>query len=443
MKERLQDLLNRKLWMSRSSELPLLRRFLLNTARVILLTAKRFVQNQCTVKASFLTFYTLFSIVPVIALIFGIGKGLGLTQLMTGKIRSMTSAYPEVGEKLITFANTMLDNTKGDLVAGIGVLLLLWSAIKLLSSLENILNGIWGIKSGRPLLRKITDYIAILVICPILLLSMASGMVFAANRAAGFVQALPLPEQAGTILRMANGLYPFLMLCIVFSFIFIVIPNTKVSLFAAIPAGVLTAVVFLTLQSVYIFAQYTTANLNAIYGSLAALPLFLIWLNLSWIVVLAGAQLTFAIQNVTEYEILPEDGMLSQQQRYIYSMEIMEMLCCSYIAEQGGVSEDKLSEDLKLPIRTVRKLLFDLANGKLVAEIAPDQTTGNHLYQPAIPVHAVTPARIIATLEDLGRYDSLIQPDNKYVIFLEKMRKQLADSDANKPLCSLNNGGEK
>ena len=143
------------------------------------------------------------------------------------------------------------------------------------------------------------------------------------------------------------------------------------------------------------------------------------------------------------HEILPEDGMLSQQQRYIYSMEIMEMLCCSYIAEQGGVSEDKLSEDLKLPIRTVRKLLFDLANGKLVAEIAPDQTTGNHLYQPAIPVNAVTPARIIATLEDLGRYDSLIPPDNKYVIFLEKMRKQLADSDANKPLCSLNNGGKK
>ncbi|MBR4664559.1 MAG: YihY/virulence factor BrkB family protein, partial [Lentisphaeria bacterium] len=143
---------NEKLWLTRSRDLPWWKRIPVNTVRVIILTARRFIQNQCTLKASALTFYTLFSIVPVLALIFGIAKGFGLEKMLEQKIHSVASDYPSMAEKIINFADTMLRNAKGGLVAGIGVLLLIWSAIKLMGSIEANLNEIWGVKQGRTLI---------------------------------------------------------------------------------------------------------------------------------------------------------------------------------------------------------------------------------------------------------------------------------------------------
>ena len=157
MKTGVTDFWNEKLWLMRSRDLPLGRRILLTAARVAVLTVRRFIQNQCTLKASALTFYTLFSIVPILALLFGIAKGLGLEHLLDERIREFTADYPAVGEKIIVFANSMLQSAKGGVVAGIGVLLLIWSAIKLLGSIEDNLNGIWGIRRGRTLIRKVTD----------------------------------------------------------------------------------------------------------------------------------------------------------------------------------------------------------------------------------------------------------------------------------------------
>ena len=136
MKNKILDFFNVKLWLVRSRDLPAGRRLLITTARVIVLTARRFIQNQCSLKASALTFYTLFSIVPVLALIFGIAKGLGLAKVLDERIRVITAEYPAVGEKIIGFADAMLQSAKGGLIAGIGVLLLIWSAIKLLGSIE-------------------------------------------------------------------------------------------------------------------------------------------------------------------------------------------------------------------------------------------------------------------------------------------------------------------
>ena len=276
------DYCNEKLWLTRSRDLPFWKRIPINTARVIILTLRRFIQNQCTLKASALTFYTLFAIVPILALIFGIAKGFGLEKMLAEKIHAIASDYPAVAEKIIHFSDTMLRNAKGGLVAGIGVLLLIWSAVKLMGSIEANLNEIWGVQQGRSLIRKITDYAAILIICPLLLLAAGSGVVFAAAKMDSLLTELPGGEHIGAMIRLGQGIFPLVITWLVFAFIYIAIPNTKVKWKSALTAGLAAAAAYTLLQQFYVFAQFTTSKFNAIYGSFAALPLFLTWLNLSW-----------------------------------------------------------------------------------------------------------------------------------------------------------------
>ena len=395
--------LNEKLWLTKSRDLPWWNRIPLNTLRVIVLTSRRFVQNQCPLKASALTFYTLFSIVPILALIFGIAKGLGLSKVLDEKIHSVAADYPAIAEKIIKFSDTMLENAKGGVVAGIGIVLLIWSAIKLMSSIEANMNEIWGIRQGRNLIRKVTDYAAILIICPLLLLTAGSGVVFAAAKMDAILNTLPGGAFLMPVIRMGNGIFPMLITWLVFTFIYITIPNTKVKLKGALIAGLVTAVAYIMLQSFYVFAQFTTSKLNAIYGSFAALPLFLTWLNLSWILILAGAQLTFAIQNVCEYEMQPVDSELSQVQKHVYALEITTMMIRNFQNCGKPLSDDEISQKLELPIRMVRSLLFDLVQTKILMQIVPGNgKRTNRIYQIAMPPEKITANYLILALNELG-----------------------------------------
>ena len=427
MKSSLADFCNEKLWLMRSRDLPLGRRILLTAARVIVLTVRRFIQNQCTLKASALTFYTLFSIVPILALLFGIAKGLGLENLLDERIRIFTADYPAVGEKIIVFANSMLQSAKGGVVAGIGVLLLIWSAIKLLGSIEDNLNGIWGIRRGRTLIRKVTDYIAILIICPVLLLAAGSGVVFAAAQADKVINTLPGGAHFGTVVRMGHGLFPLLVTWLVFTFIYVAIPNTKVRMKPALIAGLIAACAYTLLQSFYVFTQFTTAKLNAVYGSFAAIPLFLTWLNLSWILILAGAQLSFAIQNVKEYEMLPVDSRQSQLQKHIYAIETVALLVRRFKQGEGAMSDEDISSRLELPIRTVRTLLYDLVRTGIIArEVSQENDGAGHFYLIAMPTEKITVKQLLLSLDEL---DSSKYMNDRALQYLEEYRKIQAALD--------------
>jgi len=434
MKNNIMDFCNEKLWLVKSCALPFYRRLPLTAARVTILTVRRFIQNQCSLKASALTFYTLFSIVPVLALIFGIAKGLGLSQILDEKIRSLSADYPVFADKLITISDTMLQNARGGLVAGIGILLLLWSVIKLLGSIESNMNEIWGVPRGRSLVRKITDYIAIMIICPLLLLAAGSSVVFAAARMDQFAGSLPGGVYLSTIIQTSHGLAPLVITWMVFTFIYVAIPNTKVKFKPALIAGLLTASIYTMLQTFYVFAQFTTSKLNAIYGSFAALPLFLTWLNLSWILILAGSQLTFAIQNVSEYEMLPVDSEPSQLQRYVYSIEIVAVLIRQFNLRKGAMTDDDISAVLELPIRMVRALLFDLVRCGILTMTVPAGGRGGNHYVIAMPPEQITAGHLIRSLNDLGgsRYmnEQAIRCRQTY----EKIQALLNEAPASLPI---------
>ena len=437
MNNNIMDFFNVKLWLVKSSGLPFYRRIPLTTARVAILTIRRFMQNQCTVKASALTFYTVFSIVPVLALIFGIAKGVGLSQILDEKLHSLAADYPVFADKLIAIADTMLEQARGGLVAGIGILLLLWSVIKLLGSIENNMNEIWGVPRGRSLVRKITDYIAIMIICPLLLLAAGSSVVFAAARMDQFAGSLPGGVYLSALLRSSHGLAPLMITWIVFTFIYMVIPNTKVQFKPALIAGLLTASVYTLLQTFYVFAQFTTSKLNAIYGSFAALPLFLTWLNLSWILILAGSQLTFAIQNVSQYEMQPVDSEPSQLQRYVYSIEIVAILIRQFERRKGAMADEEISVVLELPIRMVRTLLFDLVRCGILTMTVPAGGRGGNHYVIAMPPEQITAGHLIRSLNDLGGSKYMNEQATRCRQVYEKIQALLNEAPANLPIAQI------
>ena len=432
------DYCNEKLWLERSRDLPWHKRIPLNIARIIILTGRRFVQNQCTLKASALTFYTLFSIVPILALLFGIAKGFGLEKMLEEKIQSMAADYPAVAAKIISFSDTMLKNAKGGLVAGIGVLLLIWSAVKLMGSIEANLNEIWGVRQGRSLIRKITDYAAILIICPILLLTAGSGVVFAAAKMDQMLNTLPGGEQVGMLIRIGQSYFPLLITWLVFTFIYVAIPNTKVKWGGAAIAGLVTAIIYTLLQSFYIFAQFTTGKFNAIYGSFAALPLFLTWLNLSWILILAGAQLSFAIQNVSKYEMQPVDSELSQKQRHVYAIEICAMLIRNFQCCGKPLSDEQISAELELPIRMVRSLLFDLVQAKILLLTAePNGKSFGRHYQLAMPPEKITAEHLILSLNEIGGSKYMNDQARRCLETYQQIEAQLDRAPASLPVEEL------
>ena len=432
------DYCNEKLWLERSRDLPWHKRIPLNIARIMILTGRRFVQNQCTLKASALTFYTLFSIVPILALLFGIAKGFGLEKMLEEKIQSMAADYPAVAAKIISFSDTMLKNAKGGLVAGVGILLLIWSAVKLMGSIEANLNEIWGVRQGRSLIRKITDYAAILIICPILLLTAGSGVVFAAAKMDQMLNTLPGGEQVGMLIRIGQSYFPLLITWLVFTFIYVAIPNTKVKWSGAAVAGLVTAIIYTLLQSFYVFAQFTTGKFNAIYGSFAALPLFLTWLNLSWILILAGAQLSFAIQNVSKYEMQPVDSELSQRQRHVYAIEICAMLIRNFQSCGKPLSDEHISAKLELPIRMVRSLLFDLVQAEILLLAAePDGKTFGRHYQLAMPPEKITAEHLILSLNEIGGSKYMNDQARRCLETYQQIEAQLDRMPASLPIEEL------
>ena len=288
------------IWTLRAADFPPFVRSLIALLRIIVLSVRCFFKNNCMLHASALTYYTLLAIVPVAALAFAIAKGFGLYARLETWFRGTLVGKEEVAEKIITFSNNLLENTKGGLIAGIGAIALLYITIRLMMQIEKSLNDIWGVKTGRAILRKISDYLAIVLLCPLIIIVTTGATVYTTVQLSQMANAIPgISGTMNAFLALFSRTLPVIITWLIFAFIYIFIPNTRVRIIPALTGGFIAGVLYYVVQVLYIAAQYNVAKYNAIYGSFAALPLFLIWLQISWTFILLGAEIAFACQNVS------------------------------------------------------------------------------------------------------------------------------------------------
>ncbi|MHC4220856.1 MAG: YihY/virulence factor BrkB family protein [Planctomycetota bacterium] len=389
------------IWRMRLNNYPRRTSFFLRQLRVIVLAVRGFAEDKCKFRASALTFYSLLSVVPVFAMMFGIAKGFGLEKRVEAELLEKMQGQEEVAKKVIDFANSLLENAHGGFIAGIGVAFLFWAIIKVLSNIENSFNDIWGVKGPRTLGRKFSDYLSMMLICPFLLIIASSATVVISTQVRVIIQQFSVFSTIGPFILFLLKLLPYCTIWIMFTFIFIFMPNTKVKLTYAFLSGVVAGTIFQIVQWVYISFQIGAAKYSAIYGSFAALPLFLVWLQTSWLIVLFGAELSFAHQNVETYEFEQDCLSVSYSFKKLLSLLVTHLLIKNFCKAEPPCDAEKISHTLEIPVRLVRQILFELVESAVLSEVRKDDSK-DVAYQPAVDVGKLTVKYVVESLEQRG-----------------------------------------
>ena len=410
-----------KLWHIRLNKLNKKQNFLLKQLRIFSLAVKGFNEDKCLLKATALTYYTLFSIVPIIALAFAIAKGFGYQEDLQQQLLANFSGQKDVMTQAFIYADKMLNNTKGGLIAGVGIILLLYSVMKLLDSIENSFNEIWEIKKDRTWIRKITDYLSIMLIAPIfIILSGALTVSVKTGMDTAFSHMSVLTPMTFIMLKS----FAFILIWGMFTFLYLVLPNTKVNFKAGAMGGFIAAILFELLEWAYISSQIGVGSYNKIYGSFAALPLFLIWVQYSWFVVLFGAELAFANQNVDHYELESDINNISDRYKRVIALMIANCVVKNFNEGLPAQTAMQIAHKLDLPIRLARVIINEFIETNIFNEVrmSTDKEIG---YQPGISDSKLTVKFIIDKLDQKGVNSLPIENGAD----LEKINRLMHDMD--------------
>ncbi len=432
MMDRISDRLQNRIWRQDRDALPKSTALMLRYLQICTEAARGYIRNKCVLHASALTFYSLLSVVPIAAMAFGIAKGFGLEDRLEKQLLLRFAGQEEVLSKIIDFARTLLDNTKGGLIAGIGVVVLFWSSIKVLNHIESTLNTIWRVR-GRPFIRKFANYLTILIISPLLVIMSSSVTVFIKTQVLAATERWAMLQAAGSIITMALKLLPFGLIWLLFIMIYLVLPNTQVRLRSALIAGIIAGSLFQLAQGMYISAQVVVARYNAIYGSFAALPLFLIWLQLSWMVVLLGAQIAYSHQFLGNLSTGHDVCDSPQEYKKRCALFILHWIIRQFSEGAPPPTAGQISGHLTLPYPLVEQMVDHLRQCGLISAVVLEQST-DAAYQPAKDIHTIRIAAVLEALDRVGRPSMTPhrQPEFDAITHaVETIQKEIDGSPAN------------
>ncbi len=392
------------IWRIREKDLPRRKSFLLRTLRVIILSVRGISSERAGLRASALTFYSLLSVVPVAAMVFGIAKGFGFENSLEGLLMSALEGQEEIVKKIVDFAHALLEDVKGGFIAGLGLLILFYTIIKILSNIENALNEIWGIKKPRSLSRKITDYLSVMLIGPVLFFMSSTMTVYISGSVRQIIEGTSVLRVVSPGISLVLEFFPYISLWFLFSFVYIFIPNTKIKWSSGILGGIIAGSLYHIFQFFYISLQIGVAKYNAVYGGFAALPLFFIWMQTGWLIVLFGAEIAFAHQNVETYEFEQECLTVSHAFKRLLSLRILHLMVRKFWEGGEPYISRQIARDLEIPIRLVNEILFELVASGLVSEVKADEGRGI-AYEPAKDPDMMTIKNVVDTLEQYGSDD--------------------------------------
>lgn len=354
--------------------------------------AEGFIEDDGYLEASALSFYTLLSIIPIFAIIFGIAKGFGFENALEKELLDIFYQQPQFAEKLISFAKSTLENAHGTLIAGVGIISLFWTAIGLLGSFESALNKIWNVPNMRTWQEKITAYLPLLIFGPIIVILASSSAYLIIAKISEYFYIKPIIHIA----------YSALLICfswILFLFLFTYMPNKPIPWKSCIFASFITSVAFQAAQWAYIHLQIYLTSYNAIYGSFAAIPLFLIWLRVSWLIILAGAEFAKQHSNFGQKAAMP----ISERGLFLLAMLNISRF---FKENEPPCTIEKLSKTLAISRSLAEKIIARFKKSGLLLE-----TTANG-FIPAMPLDQIMISNVLEAVDETP--DQLFHVNDSY-----------------------------
>ncbi|MBN1252060.1 MAG: YihY/virulence factor BrkB family protein [Bacteroidales bacterium] len=384
-------------------------KYTVNLYKVIILSIKGYNEDKIPMRASALTYFSLLSIVPVLAVAFAISKGFGLESLLEEQIQEALMAQKEVTVYLLDFSKSMLNSTKGGILAVISVVFLFYTVIRLFQQIENSFNIIWKIAKSRSFIRKFTDYLAIVLIAPVLIIVSGTANVYITTILRDFLNDTESFKIFTPFLVFSIKLLPYVVIWLLFTLVFIILPNKKVKFSHAFIAGLIAGTVYQLIQFYYINLQIGFSRYNTIYGSFAALPLFLIWMQLSWLVVLFGAEIATAIENLNLYGHKKEYNLLSISKKRILNLLILKKIVDDFKNEEKPPTIEELSKEMKIPINYVNHITNELNEISIISKIMDDKK--GICFHPAKDIANLNLAEVILKMNQLGDNNLMVYQD--------------------------------
>jgi membrane protein len=393
--------LEKDIWQIPLRELPRGRSILIKQLRILMLALRGFNEDRVSLRASALTYYTLFSIVPIVGLAFGIAKGFGLETYLEGQLQAALQGREEVFNWIMSFSKSMLETARGGMVAGVGLIILIYTIFMVMHNIETSFNDIWQVKKMRDWTRMLSDYFAVMFIGPLFLILSGAATVFLNTQVSQFSENIRFLGFLSPVLFFLMNLVPYLLIWIMLTILYMIMPNTKVKFSSALIAGIIAGTLFQLIQWGYIYFQVGVSRYNAIYGSFAALPLLLLVMQITWLVVLFGAELSYANQNVENYEFEAESQNISPLNKKILSLYVMQLLISFFRDGITPPDSSKIGHNLEMPNKLVRSILNDLVEVKLVNEIKVNSSKEVG-YQPALDINQISIQMVMERLDKKG-----------------------------------------
>lgn len=408
----LQQKIKHLLWEQNPNELSWLQRTLLRQAQTAVLVVRDFGINQSMLRASALTYYTMLSIVPLLALTFALLKAFGVQNLLEPLIlEKLNVGDGQAVQAILGYIN----NTQVGKMGAIGLALLLFAVVSLLTNVEKAFNHVWGISEIRPLMRRFSDYLSVILVGPVLIISAISMTSSLASN--NLVQKLIEMQLVGSLILLLFKIVPFIFMWMAFTVLYVFMSNTRVEWRAAFIGGVVGGTLWQLAQWAYVNFQVGVAKYNAIYGTMAALPIFMIWVYLSWVIVLFGLGVTYAKQNL---RTSGRDLRGSEVSRNCYeqvALVLLVTLADRFSRGEKALHPHELAKLLFIPPRLCRNILLLLVELGFVAELST--RLGRRSYQLGRSAEHLSLAEFLKTMRDKGEEVLHLYPHPQTVVAID------------------------
>lgn len=417
------------LWRIRLKSLPKRKRYLFGFIRVWVIAIKEFIHDKCAEKASALTYFSMLSLVPVIAMMVAIANAFGVRELMERELAKYLSGQEEVLDQVLPYADKMLSGSSGGIV-GFSIVFLIYTVIRLLMNIEAAFNDMWDIKQNRRWERKISDYVAVILLGPVLLIVASSATIFVKDTIQEFISNYEFLGQLKSGIFFLLKWLPYTILWFLLFGLYLIFPNTRVKFWPALFAGIVAGTLYQLNQQAFISLQFAFARYDAIYGSIAFLPLFLIWLQISWLIVLFGAEICYGVQYIDQWEMNSEKLKISLTHRRKLMLLLLFRVVKSFEKGDGPYSLNDLASSVNIPRRYVVDICYELEKSKLITRVEADDVA----YQPSFDINKMDMHTVLNKYESEGMRDFDPRKSRAFQSIetaLEEIEEKWKSSDSN------------
>ncbi len=412
------------IWRITDQEITGIKHTLVNIIKTLILSVRFFLRDRLSEKASALTYNTMLAIVPLATLLLAISRGFGFQDIIENQMHVYFPSQEKIVAMVFEFVNNYLNQAKNGIFVGIGLIFLIWTVVSLIRNIESVFNHIWQIARSRSILRQFSDYLSMVLLMPIFMIASSGLSIFIST---GFK--LPYFQfLLNPLIVIIVKVAPFFITCMLFTIIYVIIPNTRVKFMSAFWAGLVAGIAFQIFQYFYINGQIWVAKYNAIYGSFAALPLLLLWVQLSWLICLFGAELAYAADNVNDFNFEQDSNNISRRYHDYICILISSIIIRRFDEQQRPISTGEIANTYKIPSKLTSQILHKLnCIGVINEVISKDEK--DHRWQPAIDINIITLGLIMDRLDRFGSENLRVDKDymfkNEWIALLECKEKRL------------------